>query len=75
MERYEIRVTGHLDDRRAEALGAESLRLLPGPQSLLSFAVPDQSGLYGVLARLRDAGIGLVAAVRVEPGDNSRGAS
>ena len=65
MDRYEIRVAGHLDQRRARFLGCEELRLLPDGDSLLIFAAVDQAALYGLLTRLRDAGLGLVAAERV----------
>jgi hypothetical protein len=65
MDRYEIRVAGHLDQRRAHALGCEELRLLPGGDSLLIFAAVDQAALYGLLTRLRDAGLGLIAAERM----------
>ena len=65
MDRYEIRVAGHLDQRRARFLGCEEFRLLPDGDSLLIFAAVDQAALYGLLARLRDAGLGLIAAERV----------
>ena len=65
MDRYEIRVAGHLDERRAHALGCEELRVLPGGDSLLVFVAVDQAAVYGLLARLRDAGLGLVAAERM----------
>ncbi len=65
MNRYEIRVAGHLDRRRAASLGCEGLQLLPGGESLLMFVAVDQAALYGLLTRLRDAGLGLVAAQRL----------
>jgi hypothetical protein len=65
MEHYEIQVVGHLGQRRADALGCERLRLLPDGRSVLTFAVVDQAALYGLLARLRDAGLELVAAGRI----------
>ena len=65
MDRYEIRVAGHLDQRRARFLGCEALRLLPDGDSLLIFAAVDQAALYGLLTRLRDAGLGLIAAERI----------
>jgi hypothetical protein len=65
MDRYEIRIAGHLDQRRAHALGCDELRQLPGGTSLLVFTAVDQAALYGLLARLRDAGLELVAAIRV----------
>jgi hypothetical protein len=65
VNRYEIRVANSLDPRRAHALGCEALGLLPGGGSLLRFAAADQSALYGLLARLRNAGIELVAVNRI----------
>lgn len=65
MDAYEIRVAGHLSRRRARALGCGELRLLPGGDSLLGFAALDQAALYGLLARLRDAGLELLAAERI----------
>ncbi len=65
MDTYEIRVAGHLSERRAQALGCDGLRLLPGGESLLRFAATDQAALYGLLTRLRDAGLELLAAERV----------
>jgi hypothetical protein len=60
MNRFEIRVVGHLDARRARALGATDWRLLPdGESSLVLFAV-DLAATYGIVARLRDAGLELV---------------
>ena len=65
MEQYEIEVVGHLDQRRARALGCQLLRLLPGGDSVLVFAALDQAALYGLLDRLRDAGLELVVAARI----------
>jgi hypothetical protein len=65
MDRYEIRVAGHVDHRRARALGCEVLSLFPGGASLLAFDAVDQAALYGLLARVRDAGLELIAAGRV----------
>jgi hypothetical protein len=65
MDRYEIRVAGHLDQRHARFLGCEEPRLLTGGNSLLIFSAVDQAALYGLLTRLRDAGLELVAAERV----------
>jgi hypothetical protein len=66
MEHYEIRVVGHLNERRAAELGCERLRRLPDGHSVLTFAAVDQAALYGLLGRLRDAGLELVA---IERGD------
>lgn len=75
MKRYEIRVVGHLDKRRARALGCEELRRLPVGDSVVGFAAVDQTALYGLLARLRDAGIALVSVRRIQepkPGSVAR---
>ena len=65
MDRYEIRVAGHLDQRRARSLGCEALRLLPDGSSLVVFAAVDRAALYGLMTRLRDAGLELIAAERL----------
>jgi hypothetical protein len=62
---YEIRVAGHLSRRMAQAFGCGGLRLLPDGSSMLTFAAADQAALYGLLTRLRDAGLELLAAQRV----------
>ena len=64
MECYEIQVVGHLDTRRARALGCDELRRLPSGNSVLIFAALDPAALYGVFARLRDAGLALVSVRR-----------
>jgi hypothetical protein len=80
MNRYEIRVVGHLDARRVDALGAEECRWLPDGASILVVAAIDQAATYGLLARFRDAGLELVSVVRIplEPSDregSARGVS
>ncbi len=69
MNRYVIRVVGHLDTPRARALGAERCRWLVNGQSVLEFGSLDQAATYGVLARLRDAGIELIAVESQPNGD------
>jgi hypothetical protein len=66
MNRYEIRVAGHIDQRRAAALGCTELRLLPDGGSQLVFVAADQAALYGLMTRLRDAGIELVEVRRLD---------
>lgn len=61
MTRYEIQVAGHLDQRRARALGAETCRHLPDGRSALQITVVDAAATYGLIARLRDAGLELVS--------------
>jgi len=51
MEQYEIQVVGHLDQRRARALGCEQLRLLPGRESVLTFVAVDQARAVSLARR------------------------
>ena len=67
MNRYEIRVVGHLDARRARALGAEECLLLPEGDSILIVSAVDRAATYGLLARLRDAGLELIGVTRTLP--------
>jgi hypothetical protein len=64
VDTYEIRVAGQISGRRAQALGCDELRIIPGGDSLLRFAAVDQAALYGLLTRLRDAGLELLAVER-----------
>ena len=72
MNRYEIRVVGHLDARRAHALGAEECRPRPDGDSILVVTAVDQAATYGLLARLRDAGLELVEVRRIPPDEADR---
>ncbi len=64
MNRYEIQVAGHIDARRARALGAETCRLLPDGRSELVVEAVDAAATYGLIARIRDAGLELVSITR-----------
>ena len=75
MECYEIQVVGHLDMRRVRALGCAEVRRLSSGDSVLVFAAADPTELYGLLTRLRDAGLVLVSVRRVQkrkPGSAAR---
>ncbi len=63
MERYEIRVAGHISSRTARALDCE-VELSPSGESVLVFLAIDRTALYGLLSRLRDAGLELIAVER-----------
>jgi hypothetical protein len=75
MNRYEIRVVGHLDGHRARALGASRLRLLPDGTSSFVVSATDPAALYGLLSRLRDAALELVAVIRLPAAPPDRGAT
>jgi len=66
-ENYQIRVKGHLGT--AWSTWFEGLRICnePSGEAVLMGPLPDQAALHGVLNRVRDLGLVLIAVQRVEP--------
>jgi hypothetical protein len=66
---YRIRIAGHLDEQWADWLGGLSLRHTGEPtfETILYGPLLDQSALYGVLNKIRDLGVTLLALERIEP--------
>jgi hypothetical protein len=58
---YEIKVKGHLSERRAHALGDLVVIHTAGGETILRGHLQDQAALFGTLNRLRDLGISLIA--------------
>ena len=67
MDRYELRIAGELGTHRCRDLGCEPVRTAWAGQSRLVTQPLDQAGLFGLLARLRDAGVELIALERAAP--------
>jgi hypothetical protein len=65
---YEIRIKGHLDDRWATWFGDLTLTLEDNGDTLLTGPVADQAALYGLLKKVRDVGMPLLAVNHVGPG-------
>ena len=63
---YEIRIEGHLDDRRAASFGDLTLTRLDTGDTLLTGLVIDQAALHGLLRKVRDLGLPLVSVTRVK---------
>jgi hypothetical protein len=61
MQRVEIRAQGHLDESWAEWLEGFTFTYTEQEETLLTGTVRDQSALYGLIAKLRDLGVKLVA--------------
>jgi hypothetical protein len=64
--RYEIRVDGVLDGRWSEWF--EGLQIEhQGGQTLLSGVLADQPALHGILDKVRDLGLSIIAVRRLPP--------
>jgi hypothetical protein len=64
---YQIRVKGHLGPQWSEWFGGLSITLEEGGETLLTGPVVDQAALHGLLRKVRDLGMPLISAIRVEP--------
>ena len=58
---YEICVTGHLDPERAEWFDGFTITHNPNGDTVLRGAVVDQTALHGLLVKIRDLNLNLVA--------------
>jgi hypothetical protein len=68
-EHYRIRVRGQLDPTWAEWLDGFEVRWDSPHSSVLTGRVPDQAALHGVLTRLYDLGLHLLAVCCTDPED------
>ena len=64
---YEIRLKGHLDDKRAEWFEGLTITRADTGETLLRGLVVDQAALHGVLRKVRDLGLPLIAINQVDP--------
>lgn len=67
---YEIRVRGHLDSRWAAWFEGLTITCAANGETLLRGPVSDQAALHGLLRRVRDLGLPLLA---VHAADRGRG--
>lgn len=65
---YEIRVRGRLDARRAVWFDGMTIHYDTNGDTLLVGPVTDQASLHGLLGRIRDLGLMLIAVNRIESG-------
>jgi hypothetical protein len=65
---YELRVAGHLDDRWSEWLGGLAVRRQGDGTTVLAGSIVDQTGLHGVITRIRDLGLPLLSVQRIGSG-------
>jgi hypothetical protein len=64
---YEIRLSGHLDQRWAEWFDGLALSHESDGCTVLHGPVVDQTALHGLLQKVRDLGLPLVSVTRVAP--------
>lgn len=58
---YQIRIKGHLDREWTDWFGGMSITLKSNGDTLLTGPVVDQAALFGVLNKVRDLGLPLLA--------------
>jgi hypothetical protein len=66
--RYEVRVEGVLDGRWSEWFEGLEMKS-EGGKTILSGTLPDQPALHGLLNKVRDLGLTVVAVRRVPSGE------
>ena len=64
---YEIRIKGHLGPEWTNWFGGLTMPLEDNGDTLLTGPVVDQAALHGLLRKVRDLGMPLISAIRVEP--------
>jgi hypothetical protein len=69
MPHYEIRVRGHLRPDWSDWLGGMTIHHEPNGTTRLRGLLHDQAALYGVLLKLRDLGVALLAVKLVPPAE------
>jgi hypothetical protein len=64
---YKIRVKGHLDGRWSEWFDGLEITNLQNGETMLYGEIVDQAALHGVLNKVRDLNLALVAVSSVRP--------
>jgi hypothetical protein len=67
---YELRIQDHLDTRWAAWFDGLSIDHEPDGTSVIRGAVVDQAALHGLLAKVRDLGLRLIAVRRLDTNCN-----
>lgn len=64
---YEIRLQGHLDARWAAWFDGLSLTHESDGTTIIRGPVVDQAALHGLLTKVRDLGLPLIAVIQIDP--------
>ena len=67
MSFYKIRVKGHLDEHWSDWFDGLEITNLENGETMLYGEIVDQAALHGVLAKVRDLNLALVAVSSVGP--------
>jgi len=65
-EHYVIRIQGHLDARWSEWFDGWKVSLTDAGETVLSGSIADQAALLGLLTRVHDLGLALIAVYRID---------
>lgn len=63
---YQIRLRGHLGSHWAEAFEGMAFTLEANDETHITGPVADQAALYGLLRKVRDLGLPLLAVTRID---------
>ena len=63
---YQIKIKGHLGSRWTDWFGGVTITVGDDGETLLTCPVEDQAALHGLLRKVRDLGMPLISAIRVE---------
>jgi hypothetical protein len=67
MPKVEIRIKGRIDEQWSEWFNGLTIEHVAPDETVLTGSVTDQPALYGLLAKLRDLGLPLLAVRSDEP--------
>lgn len=70
MHNVEIRVKGRLDQHWSEWFEGFEIAHCEMDETILTGQVPDQAALYGILTKLRNLGLSLIAVIPKEIQDS-----
>ena len=70
---YQIRVRGHLDPKRSAWFGGLTVTHTTNGDTILVGPVEDEAALHGLLMKVRDLHLPLIAVSRVDAGQDGGG--